>query len=417
VKYLDVSECGLDWNLPLVIISRLRQFDVLKCVSPCNEIGCRLLLPPAHVCSGGVGHITNFFFDPELKDLEDIAESMSKLMDASGPAIASVVLDCIRELWLQSKGAASCMAQQLWVSLISHKMSNECLPLIAAFLDEHLECVLDLMKWKDYCGRSAAATALTLCKQAMHQRSLFMGVYDLKAGARHEYKSATCIVYLVDLVKGEERIPVALKFMKNLDEFEREIASRTQLLVPFCGGEQKQQDCIIQAIDFYHCTNVEFRNAVSKRKCLVEYDEPCLLVMPAADRNLRAIMDNERITNQVVIKNMFHRISECVKYMHDRGFIHGDLKPRNVVRFDGLLKIIDFDASAQIGKQFSWSKFSSAYLPPEAICLKVSLRGVDFVIADASDCFRSTVSFSVSLLMGIPSGTSPPISDCFSALY
>jgi hypothetical protein len=35
------------------------------------------------------------------------------------------------------------MAQQLWVSLVSHKSSNEFAPLVEEFLDQHLDRVSD----------------------------------------------------------------------------------------------------------------------------------------------------------------------------------------------------------------------------------------------------------------------------------
>jgi hypothetical protein len=100
--------------------------------------------------------------------------------------------------------------------------------------------------------------------------------------------------------------------------------------------------------------------------------------MPAADRNMRAIMDNERITDADVVKAMFHELLQCVKYMHERGWIHGDLKPRNIMRIIRELvrriMLIDLDASAAIGVQYSWSKHSSAYMTPEAVCLPHSRR-------------------------------------------
>jgi serine/threonine protein kinase len=224
------------------------------------------------------------------------------------------------------------MAQQLWVSLVSHKSSNEFAPLVEEFLDGHLDGVSEVMKWKDHSGRIAAATALSFCKHAMTSRSYFMGLYDIPDGVQHEYKSATCTVYIVDRVEDDKRTRVALKFMQNADEFEREEASRELLLAQGSGQERISQDFIIDTTDRFPCTHATFQDAVRKRGKLIDYDSPCLLVMPAADRNLRAIMDNERIVEAGVIKAMFHAILNCAKFMHERGYIHGDLKPRNVMR-------------------------------------------------------------------------------------
>jgi hypothetical protein len=159
-----------------------------------------------------------------------------------------------------------------------------------------------------------------------------MGLYDIPDGLQHEYKSATCTVYIADRVEDDKRTRVALKFMQHADEFEREEASRELLLSSGSGQERMLQDYIIDTTDRYHCTDAAFQDAVKKRGRLVDYDNPCLLVMPAADRNLRVIMDSERITKPEVIKGMFHEIAKCVEFMHERGCIHGDLKPRNLMR-------------------------------------------------------------------------------------
>jgi serine/threonine protein kinase len=244
----------------------------------------------------------------------------------------------------------------------------------------------------------------------MSSRAYFVGVYDIPDDAQHEYKSATFTVYIVDRVEGEQRSRVALKFMKHADEFEREKASREKLTAAEYAQERTLQDYIIDAIDSYHCTDSAFCAAVQKRRWLVDYDRPCLLVMPAADRNMRAIMDNERITDADVVKAMFHELLHCVKYMHERGWIHGDLKPRNIMRIIRELvrriMLIDLDASAAIGVQYSWFKHSSAYMPPEAVRLLLSLVCSDFAVGDAPTSAQFTAEFQVSLPVEITAGSS-----------
>ena len=46
----------------------------------------------------------------------------------------------------------------------------------------------------------------------------------------------------------------------------------------------------------------------------------------------------------------------------------GDIKPKNVMRVSGAgIRLIDFDAAAQLKTGFSAAKFSSAYSPPELV--------------------------------------------------
>ncbi len=418
VKSINISECGLvDWCLPAPIVARLPHLQELHCMTESEVKKSKLQLPPAQVCSGGIERIKEFFLHPEQKDLEGVAVLIARLLDssiASVVTVAPVVVGVINALLKQGQEHAPLMVQQLWVSLVSHKNSNQFAPLVDEFLDMHLDGVSEVMNWKDHSGRTASATALSSCKRAMSSRSFFMGLYDIPDVVHHEYKSATCTVYIVDRVEDDKRTRVALKFMRNADEFEREKTSREKLLAPASGQAQMLHDCIIDATDSYHCTDAAFCAAVEKRRWLVDYDRPCLLVMPAADRNLRDIMDKERITEAGVIKAMFHKILNCAKFMHERGYIHGDLKPRNVMRIqrdhERLIMLIDFDASAAIGLQYSWSKHSTAYMPPEALRLSLPLVCSDFAVDDVSSAAQRAVSFKVALPFEMSSGSAFTIS-------
>ena len=214
----------------------------------------------------------------------------------------------------------------------------------------------------------------------------FMGRFILK-GDQHEYQSATCTVFIATDVEGDTKSPVALKFMKNASEFEQEKSSRLKLKA---AAADDLSAFVVDIRESFDCSHVALNQSLNSGSNFVGNSNlqlyPSLIVMPAADRNLRAIMDNERITDPEVIKRMFHEIVRAVKFMHDRGVMHGDIKPRNVVRIDGRLVLIDLDASAEIGKQYSWSKYSSAYLPPEAFAF-------DFIESVASN--EAPVSASV----------------------
>jgi serine/threonine protein kinase len=441
VTHIDVSGCflgvrdsdstshyGNDWFLPTAIIKRLPYLQQLCCFSEggADAVAPQLQLPPTKTFRDGIESMKNFFYGHETQNLAFIGEKTTQCFEDyfKKPIIQKVciILDIISALWEHRQTDSSIMeqppqqsplqllsppapAQQMFISIVSHKLSDSLAPAVGKFLDKHYARVSEIMNWKDHSGRTAGATALLLCKNAMLSRVLFMGLYDIPDGLQHEYKSATCTVYLAHHVEGEKRTTVALKFMKNADEFEREKSSREILLAPRSGQEQTFQDYIVESTDSYHHKVAVFHSAVQKRKWLVDYSNPCLLVMPAADRNLRIIMDNERITKPEAIKSMSHRIMRCAKYMHDRGFIHGDLKPRNIMRILHRLMLVDFDASAQVGRQYSWSKHSSAYMPPEAICVFMSLRSDEFSVVDASSAAQCTVAFNVLLPIAIPAGT------------
>ena len=93
------------------------------------------------------------------------------------------------------------------------------------------------------------------------------------------------------------------------------------------------------------------------------------LVMPLADRNLFVALKQERFAgkNMEEVRHVFSQLVHCVEHMHERGVLHADLKPLNIVRTTGQWKLIDLDAACEIGKEPVGHKSSSAYVPPEAI--------------------------------------------------
>jgi serine/threonine protein kinase len=295
---------------------------------------------------------------------------------------------------------------RLWIMIVGIPFEMETLyEVIEGFIELNVYAWSILAFCADDYGREAIMLSVGATQQFLSSRCFFMGLYDIPDGTQYEYKSATCTVYIVDRVENNKRTRVALKFMKNAIEFQREQASRSIFLASSCTQARQSDDFVIDVIADYDIMNGNLKDALTKRRWLVDYDNPCLLVMPAADRNLRNIMDNERITNPAIIKDMFGQTLACVKFLHKNGYIHGDLKPRNIVRILRRLKLIDFDASAQIGKQYAWTKHSSAYLPPEAVRLSLVVKCDDLDVAkNASSLTQCTIFFKVTLPIDIPIG-------------
>ncbi|KAF0708199.1 hypothetical protein As57867_006404, partial [Aphanomyces stellatus] len=150
------------------------------------------------------------------------------------------------------------------------------------------------------------------------------------------------------------KLKVAIKFMRNGDDFEREIIARRGLdtqfvlgLTPAPTANELQQNLV----------TVKLNGDIS----VVEY--PHVLVMPAADRSLHDIYEKEYLTDNK-IRQMMEEVAQALQHIHGRGIAHGDLKMLNILRVGNQLKLIDLDASTDFDL-LAGAKWSSGLLPPE----------------------------------------------------
>jgi serine/threonine protein kinase len=153
-------------------------------------------------------------------------------------------------------------------------------------------------------------------------------------------------------------VDVALKFMKNKDQFCREVESRRvgQFDEGFVIGLMHSHDSDSDGV---------FKSELAKYG-LSEY--PYCIVMKAGSRNLYEIIGAEKVAkNMEKVRYMVLTLARGLQHMHSNGQIHGDFKPKNVMRLDDRLVLIDLDATAAIDSGYSGAKFSSAYMPPELV--------------------------------------------------
>jgi serine/threonine protein kinase len=99
--------------------------------------------------------------------------------------------------------------------------------------------------------------------------------------------------------------------------------------------------------------------------------------MPLAERSLEHVISAERIAGIELDKIRYFatKIGKALAYLHqEQGLVHADIKPRNIVRIGGDLKVIgdwkliDFDAAVRVGEEIGL-KTSTAFVPPELAAL------------------------------------------------
>ena len=157
---------------------------------------------------------------------------------------------------------------------------------------------------------------------------------EIKEGPR-EHRSATSVV-TVDFVWVDEcnctntithAHAVALKFMKFHDQFQREVETRsrgdfdTRYVIPItCSYDGEKQDVV----------NKRFR-ADAKLKGFELY--PYCVVMEAASQSLKRLIDQQHIvgTDWDEIRRIGRQVAGCLKHLHERGYVHGDIKRKKNV--------------------------------------------------------------------------------------
>ncbi|KAF0695980.1 Aste57867_13234 [Aphanomyces stellatus] len=151
------------------------------------------------------------------------------------------------------------------------------------------------------------------------------------------------------------KLKVAIKLMRNEDEYQRERDTRKQLDSSFA---LQLLPTVDKSVFSQQISSMEPINCDIK---MTEYRY--MLVMPAADRSLEDIFQKERPSDEQ-IRGFLYEIALSLKFVHEKGLVHGDLKKLNILRVHNTLKLIDFDATTKFGHNLG-VKFSSGVLPPE----------------------------------------------------
>eukprot|EP01042_Synura_sphagnicola_P025602 gene25602-32911_t len=131
--------------------------------------------------------------------------------------------------------------------------------------------------------------------------------------------------------------------------------------------------------------------------------------MPAAERNLGAVLAHEHIAGRDwdQLKLISKQIIAAAGHMHGKGFVHGDIKPLNIMRIEGGFRLIDLDASVNYSqKAYVGAKYSSSYLPPEMLSMSDSTENMIAIRSYQTDKDTNepiTDGLPYSLLLAHPS--------------
>eukprot|EP01041_Mallomonas_annulata_P004826 gene4826-9622_t len=149
---------------------------------------------------------------------------------------------------------------------------------------------------------------------------------------------------------------VAMKFMSHREQFYRETEARAAI-----NFDEKYVLPLLRVFDGDSSTkeNIDLYG-------LTEY--PYCIVMEAATQDLKRFIDHEQIIDMNIeeIKPIMRQLTCCLDHIHKKNFVHGDVKPLNILQKGALLTLTDLDVSCSIGNDvFAGIKSSSGYLPSE----------------------------------------------------
>jgi eukaryotic-like serine/threonine-protein kinase len=100
-------------------------------------------------------------------------------------------------------------------------------------------------------------------------------------------------------------------------------------------------------------------------RCRIDGKDLLYLVMEYAEEDLSQILPQRALSTEET-RDMLGPVLDALQYLHGKGFVHGDLKPANILASGDQLKLSS-DAISRIGEALSGLRRAGVYDPPEAI--------------------------------------------------
>ena len=265
-----------------------------------------------------------------------------------------------------------CAQGHSWTVIIQRE-EDFAVEVVRRTLSENKDKTHILASSLDQFGRRQLDIASSKCRMVLNSFRYLHGRYDLKPGPP-EHKSKTSLIkFAIDRKSLDERA-VAVKFMSHRAQFLSEIVSRDR------GGFSN--DFVVSVLRSYDGDSGSEEDELFRQDAVTKgYSEyPYCVVMDVAEHNLKKVIDQQNICAKEWddIRSIVRQLAAALEHIHSKGFIHGDIKPTNIVLTDTKLRLIDLDASAAIAvqsDQYAGAKYSSAYISPELLFRSEKERG------------------------------------------
>ena len=213
---------------------------------------------------------------------------------------------------------------------------------------------------------------------------------------------------------------VALKFMRNRDQWAREILMRQAIEASSALPTIALAEFItpvLPVLDSFSCDGDGAKLAALRSYDLSEH--PHVLVLPAMGASLATITLSERLAEDIgEVRTIVTQIAGALAVLHSRGVVHGDVKPFNILRslyggasaggFGSVAAsptvaasaraqtyyLIDLDGAACAGDA-GGVKLSTAYAPPELV--RGVIGGIEAGAAVPANAAQDMWSFGATI--------------------